>query len=265
MTSLPSPDSDPIALSEVTVRYGVTTAVGPVSLAVPSGGWHCLIGPNGAGKTSLLRAVAGLVPYSGSAVLAGREVARTPARRMARLVAVVPQTPVTPADMRLADYVLLGRTAHLAPLRNEGPGDIGAVDESLARLDLHAMADRRLGELSGGERQRAILARALAQEAGVLLLDEPTTSLDIGHAQQMLEVVDGLRRERGLTVLASMHDLTLAGAFADRLLALHRGRLVASGPPAEVLTEELLSDCYEASVRVLHVPGGTVAVVPVRT
>ena len=253
-----------ISLHDVVVRYGEVTGVGPVTVDVPANAWHCLIGPNGAGKSSLLRAAAGLVPCTGAVSVHGTELAGLRPRARAKLAALVPQHPLLPPDMILADYVLLGRTAHIPPLRNESPADRLATGRALERMDLTRLAGRRLSELSGGERQRATLARALAQEAPVLLLDEPTTALDIGHAQQMLETVDQLRHESDLTVLSTMHDLTLAAAFSDQLVALDKGAVVARGAPAEVLTEDLLRRSYDASVRILSGEDGRLAVIPLR-
>src|SRR5439155_767715 len=177
--------------------------------------------------------------------------------------AVVPQLPSLPPQMTVAEYVLLGRTPHLGYFAREGVHDLEVADAALVRLDLLGLASRRLGTLSGGERQRAVLARALAQEAPILLLDEPTNALDVGRGQQALELVDALRREGGLTVLAAMHDLTLAGQYADRLLLLDAGRVVAAGGVRDVLTDELIARHYGASVRVLHDELGVV-VVPAR-
>jgi iron complex transport system ATP-binding protein len=252
-------------MHKVVVRYGDVTGVGPVTIDVPARAWHCLIGPNGAGKSSLLRGAAGLVPYEGAINLHGSDVARQRPKARARLAALVPQHPLMPPDMVLSDYVLLGRTSHIAALRNETPADIRAAGDALVRMDLGGLSGRRLAELSGGERQRATLARALAQEAPILLLDEPTTALDIGHAQQMLEAVDGLRRDSDLTVLSTMHDLTLAASFADQLIALDHGRVVARGTPTEVLTDDLIRRCYDASVRIVPGEDGRPAVIPVRT
>jgi iron complex transport system ATP-binding protein len=178
-------------------------------------------------------------------------------------VAFVPQSPIVPPGMSVASYVLLGRTPHLGPLGREGAHDLGVVARTLEQLDLTAFAERPLDTLSGGERQRAMVARALAQEAPVLLLDEPTTALDVGHQQEVLELVDRLRREHELTVVSTMHDLTLAGQYADRLLLLDHGQVVVSGPPEEVLTQENLARFYGARVRVL-LEGGALVVVPVR-
>jgi iron complex transport system ATP-binding protein len=233
-----------------------------VSGDVEAGEWVTVIGPNGAGKSTLLRAVAGLVPRLGAVEIDGEvELGR---RQVARRVALVPQSPSLPPQMTVAEYVLLGRTPHLGYLAREGSHDRETADAALVRVDLVELAGRRLGTLSGGEQQRAVLARAVAQQAPILLLDEPTNALDVGRGQQALELVDALRRDAGLTVLAAMHDLTLAGQYADRLLLLDRGRIVAAGAVPEVLTPELISRHYGASVRVLRDDEGRPVVVPVR-
>src|SRR5262249_11116945 len=161
------------------------------------------------------------------------ELRRMPRRQRARLLATVPQQPTVPPGMSVLDYVLLGRTPYIRPLGRESTSDIGVVERVLGRLDLDGFAARPLETLSGGERQRAFLARALAQGASILLLDEPTSALDIGHQQAVLNLVDELRAEAGLTVLATMHDLSLAGEYADRLVLLAGGRVVATGTPSQ--------------------------------
>ncbi|MFT5223413.1 MAG: iron complex transport system ATP-binding protein [Glaciecola sp.] len=254
-----------VELREVTARFGDRTVLDAVDLQVKAGEWVALIGPNGAGKTTLLRAITGQVKHEGSAHVLGQPVASLDARALAKRVALVPQNPVVPPGMPVADYVLLGRTPHLGPFAIEGPQDVQIVADLLDRLDLHGFGARHLDTLSGGELQRAVLARALAQQAPVLLLDEPTSALDIGHQQQVLELVDQLRREDGLTVLSAMHDLNLAGQHADRLLLLSAGRVVVDGPPAEVLTAEHLAEHYGARVRILHDECGGVVIVPLRS
>ena len=174
----------------------------------------------------------------------------------------MPQTPETPPELTVAEYVLLGRTPHLGYLGSEGREDRLAAERSLERLELRAFAERPLGSLSGGELQRVVLARALAQEAPILLLDEPTTALDLGRQQQVLELVDSLRAD-GLTVVSTMHDLTLAGQYADRLVLLDRGEVVAEGAPAEVLSTPNVASYYGANVRVVHDEAG-VFVLPLR-
>jgi iron complex transport system ATP-binding protein len=246
-----------VVLDEVQVVDGITLGLEP-------GDWLGLIGPNGAGKTTLLRAVAGLVPYSGSLAVMGEEVASQRRRDLARKVAVVPQNPVIPPEMTVLEYAVLGRTPHLGYAGSPGRRDVAAARLALRRLDAAELAERRLGTLSGGERQRAVLARAVAQDVALLLLDEPTSALDIGHQQQVLELVATLRTARGLTVLSAMHDLTLAGQYAERLLLMDGGREVARGAPHDVLNPELVARHYGASVRVVTDGEGGIAVVPLR-
>jgi iron complex transport system ATP-binding protein len=253
-----------IALDAVSVSLGGVRVVDRVSAEVGDGEWVALIGPNGAGKTTLLRAIAGLVPYAGRIEVFGED-ARTLARRqLARRVALVPQVPLMPREASVGEYVLLGRTPHIGYLASERRADHLAAEAALARLDLTSFAHRRLDSLSGGERQRATLARALAQDAPIMLLDEPTTALDVGRQQQVLEIVDDLRADGKLTVLSSMHDLTLAGQYADRLLLLDGGRLVAGGAAGDVLTGALISEHYRADVQIVGEPESGLVVVPVR-
>ena len=240
-----------IELRSLEVSFDGADAVRGLTLDVAADEWVMLIGSNGAGKTSALRALCGLVPFGGQALVDGRDVRELRRRDLARLIAFVPQTPVMPPELTVAEYALLGRTPHLGHLAVEGRRDRPAVARALERLDLLPFAERGLGSLSGGEAQRAVLARALAQEARILLLDEPTTSLDLGRQQQVLELVDSLRTD-GLTVLSTMHDLTLAGQYADRLVLLDRGSVVAEGSPREVLSTSNLSAYYGAEVRVVH-------------
>jgi iron complex transport system ATP-binding protein len=253
-----------LALETVSVTLGGARVVDRLSTEVADGEWVALIGPNGAGKTSALRAVAGLVPYDGSVHVLSDDARSLARKHLARRVALVPQVPLIPGDITVREYVRLGRTPHLGYLGSERRVDHAAVDRALDQLDLVAFAERRLDTLSGGERQRATLARALAQDAPILLLDEPTAALDMGRQQQVLELVDGLRASRGLTVLSTMHDLTLAGQYADRLLLLDGGRLVASGSADEVLTRALITEHYGAEVEVVDAPGSGFVVVPVR-
>jgi iron complex transport system ATP-binding protein len=253
-----------IRLERLSVRLGRAEIVFDVSATVEDGEWVALIGPNGAGKSTVLRAVAGLVPYRGRVEVMGDDASTLGRRGLAQRVALVPQVPVMPDDMTVREYVLLGRTPHIAYLGRARSSDLGASTRALERLDLRTLADRRLDSLSGGERQRATLARALAQEAPVLLLDEPTSALDVGRQQQALELIDALRRDAGLTVFTAMHDLTLAAQYADRLLLLDGGRLVASGGARTVLTRPLIAEHYGADVRVVEEADSGLVVVPVR-
>ena len=254
-----------LAFVDVSVKYGSSVAVRGFTDTVRPGEWLCLIGPNGAGKSSLLRSAAGLVKYEGGILVDGSPLHLRTSRRRAALVAHVPQSPSMPDDMTAAEYVLLGRNPYVGYFGSETKHDRMMVARVIERLDLEAFAHRRLATLSGGERQRLVIARALAQEAPIMLLDEPTSALDIGHQQQALELVDSLRREHGFTVVSAMHDLTLAGLYSDRLALLHQGHCVAAGPADQVLKAETLSEFYGVSVTVHHEPDGTVVVVPRRT
>ena len=254
-----------LGIERVTVRYGASVAVSAVTESAAKGEWVGLIGANGAGKSSLLRAAAQLVPYDGAVKVAGETMGRISPRRRARLVAYVPQQPELPAGMSAIDYTLLGRTPHIGYFGVESAEDQRVCAEVLDRIGLAGLAERHLSTLSGGELQRVVLARALAQDAPVLLLDEPTSALDLGRRVDALELVYELRRERGLTVLSAMHDLTLAAQFADRLVLMSGGQVVAAGAPADVLDEQLLSACFGARVRVLTDDEGQLLVVPQRT
>lgn len=254
-----------LTFDKVTVSYGRgAPAVRAVDLVVPEGHWTALIGPNGAGKSSLLRAATGLVPHSGTIRVAAGALGALSWRERARQVAYVPQLPELPAAMAVLDYVLLGRTPHIRYLGRESAADRRICLDLLERIGMSRFADRSLGTLSGGEAQRVVIARALAQEAPALLLDEPTSALDIGRRVEALELVDGLRRERGLTVVSVLHDLTLAGQFADSLALLVDGDLIAAGTPAEVCRPEILQSAFGAPVGVLVDEDGRLLVVPQR-
>jgi iron complex transport system ATP-binding protein len=234
-----------------------------VSATVDRGEWVTVIGPNGAGKTTLLRAFAGLLTFAGHVLVEGQAVLSSTRRQLARQIALVPQHPQTPPELTVAEYVLLGRTPHIGYFATETRTDRLAAERAIARLGLRQFTNRLLGSLSGGELQRVVLARALAQEAPILLLDEPTSALDLGRQQDALELLDELRRDSELTVLSAMHDLSLAGQYADRLLLLDRGHVVAQGNPDAVLSEEVIAAHYDAKVRVIH-ENGAVFVLPRR-
>jgi iron complex transport system ATP-binding protein len=254
-----------VTLERISVRYDGALAVQEVTESAAPGEWVGLIGANGAGKSSLLRAIAHLVRHDGVVRVGGEPTAKLSRRRRAQLIAYVPQQPELPAGMGVLEYTLLGRTPHIGYFNVESEDDRAVCADVLERLDLAAFAERPLSTLSGGELQRVVLARALAQEAPVLLLDEPTSALDLGRRVDALELVDELRRERGLTVLSAMHDLTLAAQFSDRLILLSAGRIVAAGAPADVLDEEVLAACFGGRVRVMVDEDGDLLVVPQRT
>ncbi|HEX6796749.1 MAG TPA: ABC transporter ATP-binding protein [Ktedonobacterales bacterium] len=252
-----------LALERVSFGYGAERGRSPnaptllhdLSLRVLPGEMVALLGPNGAGKTTVLKLASGvLAPRSGTIRLNGEPLARIGRAEIARRVAVVPQGFSVQFAYTVRQVVELGRTPHRGFLGLSGTGDQEAVERALAETRTAALADRVFNELSGGERQRVILALALAQEAGLVLLDEPTAHLDIRHQVEALELLRRLNRERGLTVVAALHDLNLAARYFPRLVLFARG-IVADGPPAAVLDAALLSRVYETPVRVGILPG----------
>ena len=252
----------------VTVAYDSggreIVALSAFDLALRPGELLGLVGPNGSGKTTLIRALTGVVrPSAGSVRLSGRDVAAIPQAEIARLAAVVPQDPVLPPAFNSLDCVLMGRTPHLRMLQQEGPHDLDVARRAMLATETWGFADRPVGELSGGERQRVIVARALAQETPVLLLDEPTAHLDIGHQGAVLDLVRGFAQRDGKAVIAVVHDLTLAAHYCNRLIVLKAGRLIAEGAPSDVLRPELLREVYGVPVTVLlHPETGRPVVAP---
>lgn len=245
------------------VNRGEKHVVNDLSVSVRKGEWVALVGPNGAGKTTLLHAVAGLLPSTGDIWIAGQDVRKLNRRQYAQRVALMPQQPSVPAGISVRELIALGRTPYLGRFATESAADKRAVEAEIANLGLEPFADRAADQLSGGELQRVILARALCQQPEILLLDEPTSALDIGHQQVVLELVDKLRHERQITVLAAMHDLTLAAQYSDQIMLLAHGRLIEAGSPAEVLRADQLGQTYHAQVEVLQRDCGP-AVIPVR-
>jgi len=239
-----------ITAQGVVVERGGRRLLDDVGLGVDEGRWLGVLGANGAGKTTLLRCLAGTMAHGGTVRLAGAPTPELSVRQRARLVAVVAQDPLLPGDMAALDYVLLGRTAHLPVFGVETGLDHQIAHALLDRLGLSDLSHQALATLSGGERQRAVLARALAQEAPILLLDEPTSSLDVGHQQRVLALVDELRRERNLTVVSAMHDLTLAAQYGDDFVLLDHGRVRAAGGVDAVFQAEPLSACFAATLEV---------------
>ena len=256
-----------IAFDRVTVRYrGVAQpAVDGVSLRAAAGAMTAVVGPTGSGKSTLVRALLGLVPLAGGSVsVAGQDVRSIAPRARARLVAVVPQREEPAFPLTVREFAALGRHAHVSPWSGESAQDEAAVDRALARAGAEALAEREIGELSGGEWQRVRIARALAQEARAIVLDEPTTFLDIGHEMAVFELLDALARD-GMAVLLVSHQLNLVARFASSLVLLHRGHVVAHGPPASVMDGPTLEQVYEWPLVVTRDPAvGSPSLVPLR-
>jgi iron complex transport system ATP-binding protein len=237
------------------VFSGVDLSLSPSELVA-------VVGPNGAGKSTLLHVLLGLLPaQSGTVTLAGRAISELSRREIARRVAFLPQQTHSDFAFTVRELVGMGRMPHLGRFRPEAAADVEAVDDALRRTGTAAFSDRLISELSGGERQRVLLARAIAQSTDVLLLDEPTSSLDLGH---QLEVIGLLRAlvDSGKAAAVALHDLSLAARFADRIVVLSEGRIAAEGAPRKVITEELLERHFRVRARVEHGPEG-VLVIPI--
>jgi iron complex transport system ATP-binding protein len=236
---------DGLVLEDVTAGYGADPAVLDVTIAVRPGEVLGLVGPNGSGKTTLVRVASrALRPTRGTVRVSGRDPYALSAKEAARLVAVVPQDVIPAFSFTALEMVMMGRTPFLPAWGGGGPRDWAEVRRAMTATSVQHLADRPVEELSGGERRRVVLAQALAQDAPVLLLDEPTTHLDVRHVLDVLSIVRGLAEQKETAVLAILHDLNMASVTCDRLVVLHRGRLVADGTPERVVTGDLLRSVY---------------------
>lgn len=255
-------------MTAVTVRgldlfYGQRQILREVNLSVVLGEFLVIIGPNGTGKTSLLKAMAGLLPVQGEVEILGQPLAGYSRRKLARELAVVPQQTPTDFPFTVAETVLMGRSPHLALLELEGAEDHRLARQAMEFTEVVHLAERRLDELSGGERQRVIIARAICQGPKIILLDEPTASLDPAHQVRIMDLLEQLRRERGMTVVMVSHDLNLAAMYGGRLALMSEGRIAAVGTPTEVLTVDRLEACYGCRMEVVRTePGGQLRVHP---
>jgi len=242
--------SDILQLSDVHFSYDGAEVLRGVHLSVSQGAFVAVVGPNGSGKTTVLRLASGLLrPERGRCLVAGRPTESYRRGELARLVAVVPQESHITFPFTALQVVLMGRGPYLGPLGFESQQDVAIARAALHETDSEELADRLLSELSGGEKQRVIIARALAQEPKLLLLDEATSFLDIRHQLDIFRIVQRLNRERNVTVVMVEHDLNLAALLAERMVLLSEGRVVADGPPGEVLSEANVNEVFGASVR----------------
>ncbi|MUK01212.1 ATP-binding cassette domain-containing protein [Vibrio cholerae] len=242
-------------IQDLTLGYGARTVVEGLDLHVPMGSISVIVGANACGKSTLLRSMSRLLsPRSGQVVLDGRAVHEMPAKELARMLGLLPQSPTAPEGITVADLVGRGRHPHQRLFSRWSPADDEAVAEALTATATAGLADRPVDELSGGQRQRVWIAMALAQRTDVLLLDEPTTFLDVSHQLEVLDLLTDLNRARGTTIVIVLHDLNLAARYADHLIALSAGRIHALGTPEEVLTEDTIRAVFGLDSRVMIDP-----------
>lgn len=254
-----------LVADHLSLGYGRRLVVDDVTLELPEGATTVIVGANGSGKSTLLRGMARLLaPVSGAAILDGRAIGSLPTKQVARVLSMLPQQPIAPEGLTVVELVSRGREPHRQALTPRSRQDDQAVAAALERTGLLDLADSLVDELSGGQRQRVWIALALAQTPRVLLLDEPTTYLDIAHQVEVLDLLEELREADGTTVAMVLHDLNLASRYADLLVAMRRGRVVAAGPPADVVTPELVEHVFGLPCQVVADPvSGTPMVVPV--
>ncbi|MGJ6965986.1 ABC transporter ATP-binding protein [Streptosporangium sp. G11] len=247
--------SHSLAAEGLTLGYGDRVVVESLDLIVPPGEITVIVGANACGKSTLLRSLSRLLrPREGRVVLDGKEVHRMPAKELARTLGLLPQSPVAPEGITVLDLVGRGRHPHQGIFSRWNDRDDAAVAAALEATQTTDLADRAVDELSGGQRQRVWIAMALAQQTDLLLLDEPTTFLDASHQVEVLDLLTDLNRTRGTTIVMVLHDLNLAARYADHLIALADGRLHASGPPAEVLTEDSVRTVFGLDSRIIEDP-----------
>ena len=253
-----------LATHELTLAYGDRTIVDRLDLAVPSGRITAIVGANGCGKSTLLRALARLLPpRTGRVLLDGKDLHSRPSKEVARTLGLLPQSPIAPEGIAVADLVGRGRHPHQKLLSRWSERDYRVVAQSLAATGMTEFADRSVDELSGGQRQRVWIAMALAQETDILLLDEPTTFLDVAHQVEVLDLLTDLNRDRGTTIVMVLHDMNLAARYADHLFALRSGRVVASGAPNDVMTSDLIREVFDLDALVVPDPvSGSPIVLP---
>ncbi|NQX30016.1 ABC transporter ATP-binding protein [Microbacteriaceae bacterium VKM Ac-2854] len=244
-----------LLVEQLTLGYGDRAVIEGLDLVVPPGQVTVIVGANACGKSTLLRSMSRLLsPRSGRVLLDGKEVHRTPAKQLARTLGLLPQSPIAPEGITVSDLVGRGRHPHQRMLSRWSAADDAAVAAALEATETTQLADRSVDELSGGQRQRVWIAMALAQQTELLLLDEPTTFLDVSHQVEVLDLLTDLNRSRGTTIVMVLHDLNLAARYADRLIALADGRLHAAGTPGEVLTEETVRAVFGLDSRVIVDP-----------
>jgi iron complex transport system ATP-binding protein len=253
-----------LSTHQLSVGYDHRLVVNGLDLDLPGDAFTVIVGPNACGKSTLLRTMARLLkPYGGTVLLDGTEIRELPTREVARRLGVLPQSPLVPEGITVADLVGRGRQPYQRWWQQWSAQDAAAVGEAMALADVEALADRPVDTLSGGQRQRVWIAMTLAQDTDALLLDEPTTFLDLAHQVEILDLLQRLRADRGRTVVAVLHDLNQAARYADHVVAMREGAVLAAGPPRQILTADLIRDVFGLDCVVVPCPvTGAPLVVP---
>lgn len=250
---------------QIVAGYENKTVIHEVSLAIPSNKISVIIGANACGKSTLLKTLARLIkPASGKITLDGRPIGKIPSKELARIVGLLPQSPIVPEGISVADLVGRGRFPHQSLLSGWTKKDYEAVAEAMEIMNITDLANRNIDELSGGQRQRVWIAMALAQQTDILFLDEPTTFLDITYQVEILDLLTDLNRKYGTTIVMVLHDINLSARYADHIFAMHQGHLVAEGEPTRVITDTLIKDIFGLNCTVIADPiSGSPSVVPI--
>ncbi|MFS0872634.1 ABC transporter ATP-binding protein [Paenibacillus xylanilyticus] len=249
---------------DLVAGYDHKAVIQGISLEIPSNKISVIIGANGCGKSTLLKTMARLIkPISGEVKLDGKPVSKIPPKQLARIIGLLPQSPIVPEGISVADLVGRGRFPHQSLFSGWTKKDYEAVAEAMSIMDITEFANHNIDELSGGQRQRVWIAMALAQQTDILFLDEPTTFLDITYQVEILDLLTDLNRKHGTTIVMVLHDINLSARYADHIIALHQGKLVAEGTPSEVITSTMVKDIFGLDCTVVEDPlSGSPLVVP---
>ena len=254
-----------ITLKKLSFSYNGVSVISDINIQFNNQEMVSIVGPNGAGKTTLLKLIGGLLtPSQGTICALGKRIETLNSKDKARLISIVPQNPRLPEKMKVVDFVMLGRNPHLALLEWEGKNDLDKAVRSMELTETYVLAERELGQISGGELQRAMLAMAITQNSPIMLLDEPTSNLDLSHQGKVMDLIKNHHRQRVGATLIAIHDLTLAAQYTDRMILISEGRIFADGTPEMVLTESNIEQAYGAKVTILpHPSGGSPVILPV--